>query len=229
MSEFLFDINEEPEKKKIEIKKEKKKVVRKPRATFDFKKLEELTARQVSLLERQNHLLEQLLLKRSQEKIRVQTEKIEEIALKKEDEAPSEKSLEEKILNLLEKGRSFNFSELRKFLIKFGEDENKLTTNVLKKAVKNLKAKQLIVSRSDRLFLRSRFKLKITELIRDIIFLLKEKGEMKKKEIEVHFSKHPSTIYRNLKILEYEGYIGLKAPNRIYLTEKGQFLYEKCL
>lgn len=232
MSEFFLEIEEKP-KKKPEAKKERKTTPRKPKATMDFKTLENLTIKQNELLEKQVKLLEQLLLKRSQEKVQVYAQKVDEIIEREvkvqEEEAFTDKSLESKILSLLERGRSFNITELKEYLIKFGEDEKKLSIDLLNQVISRLTERGLIISRRNRLYLRSKFRLKITELIKSIIFLLEEKGEMQKKEIEEHFEKHPSTIYRNLKTLQYEGYIGFKAPNRIFLTEKGQVLYSKIL
>lgn len=231
MSEFFLEIEEESKRKKPESKKEKPSTPRKPRVTADFKNLEQLTIKQNELLEKQVKLLEQLLLKRSQEKVQVYTQKVDEIIereVKAQEQEPfADKSLEGKVLGLLERGRSFNVTELREYLVKFGEDEKKLSIDFLNQIITRLKENGLIISRRNRLYLRSMFRLKVTELIKNIISLLREKGEMQKKEIEEHFEKHPSTIYRNLKTLQYEGYIGFKAPNRIFLTEKGQVLYSK--
>ncbi|NHI91133.1 MAG: hypothetical protein EAX96_01435 [Candidatus Lokiarchaeota archaeon] len=231
MSDLLFEIKEEPDKKKLEQEKDKKRIPRKSRVTIDFKNLESLTKKQNELLEKQVKLLEQLLLKRSQEKIYSYKDKIDQIIVNeiqdKDENLFADKSIENKILNLLERGRSFNITELKEYLIKFGEDEKTLSIEFLTNIINKLIERGLIISRRNRLYLRSKFRLKITELIKDIVFLLKEKGEIQKKDIENHFSKHPSTIYRNLKILQYEGYIGFKAPNRIFLTEKGQILYSK--
>jgi len=226
MSEILKRIQER-QQKKVAVDK---KPPRKPRSTASFKSLEELSKKQIDLLERQNQLLEKLLLKKEREKIQVIKERTEDIMryqVPPRDHLHADKSIVEKILNLLERGRSFNVSELRQYLIKFGEDEEKITIDLLQNAIKNLNRKGLLICRSNRIYLRSKFKLKITEFIKDIISLLQEKGSMLKKDIETHFAKHPSTIYRNLKLLATEGYIELRVPNRIFLTEKGEFLYSK--
>ena len=169
MSEFLFEIKEEPKQKKSEDKKEKKFTPRKSKATTDFKNLENLTLKQNELLEKQIKLLEQLLLKRSQEKVQVYAQKVDQI-IEHEVEAQEEsnfadKSLETKILNLLERGRSFNISELKEYLIKFGEDEKKLSIEFLNEIISRLIERGLIISRRNRLYLRSKFRLKITYMI----------------------------------------------------------------
>ena len=140
MSDFLFDLDEETPKKKID---EDKIPPRKPRSTSSFKSLEELTKKQINLLERQNHLLELLLLKKEQEKIQVIKERTEDIMKYQDppkDHVHADKSFEEKILSLLERGRSFNISELRQYLIKFGEDEKKVTLDLLQNIINNLNA-----------------------------------------------------------------------------------------